>query len=128
MMLPRKVRDVMSTRLTTVARGTPLRDVVQRMALNNIGAILVVDGATPIGIFSERDLLKRVVAAGVDVSKAKVEDAMTAKLISVGPEDDFRDLVAKMHAGNFRHLPVMEGGKVVGWVSVKDVLRAFAGA
>ena len=127
-MLPKTVGEVMSTRITPVAKGTPLREVVRRMALNNIGAILVTDGDTPIGLFSERDLLKRVVAAGVDVDKVTVDSVMTAKMVSVSPRDAFRDLVVKMHAGNFRHLPVMEGGKVVGWVSVKDLLRVFAEA
>lgn len=125
-MVPRTVADIMSRNVKSVQRGTPLLDAVKEMHLHNIGALVITEQGRPVGIFSERDLLKRVVATGLDPRGATVDQAMTGKLISVPPEESFASLCEKMHVGNFRHLPVIDGEKLLGMVSVRDVLSVVA--
>ncbi|MCE9584249.1 MAG: CBS domain-containing protein [Planctomycetes bacterium] len=125
-MVPKGVADIMSRNVKSVQRGTPLLDAVKEMHLHNIGALVITEQGRPVGIFSERDLLKRVVATGLDPRGATVDQAMTGKLISVPPEESFASLCEKMHVGNFRHLPVIDGEKLLGMVSVRDVLSVVA--
>lgn len=125
-MVPRSVADIMSRNVKSVQRGTPLLDAVKEMHLHNIGVLVITEQGRPVGIFSERDLLKRVVATGLDPRGATVDQAMTGKLISVPPEESFASLCEKMHVGNFRHLPVIDGEKLLGMVSVRDVLSVVA--
>jgi CBS domain-containing protein len=125
-MVPRSVADIMSRNVKSVQRGTPLLDAVKEMHLHNIGALVITEQGRPVGIFSERDLLKRVVATGLDPRGATVDQAMTGKLISVPPDESFASLCEKMHVGNFRHLPVIDGEKLMGMVSVRDVLSVVA--
>ena len=125
-MVPKGVADIMSRNVKSVQRGTPLLDAVKEMHLHNIGALVITEQGRPVGIFSERDLLKRVVATGLDPRGATVDQAMTGKLISVPPDESFASLCEKMHVGNFRHLPVIDGEKLMGMVSVRDVLSVVA--
>lgn len=125
-MVPRTVAEIMSRNVRSVQRGTPLLDAVKEMHLHNIGALVITEQGRPVGIFSERDLLKRVVATGLDPRGATMDQAMTGKLISVPPEETFASLCEKMHVGNFRHLPVIDGEKLTGMVSVRDVLAVVS--
>lgn len=127
-MVPRAVSEIMSRNVRSVQRGTPLLDAIKEMHLHNIGALVITEQGRPVGIFSERDLLKRVVATGLDPRGATVDQAMTGKLISVPADETFASLCEKMHVGNFRHLPVIEGDKLLGMVSVRDVLGVVARA
>lgn len=125
-MPPRTVSEIMSRNVRSMQRGTPLLDAVKDMHLHNIGAMVITEQGRPVGIFSERDLLKRVVATGLDPRGATVDQAMTGKLISVPPDEPFGSLCEKMHVGNFRHLPVIDGEKLLGMISVRDVLGVVA--
>lgn len=124
--MPRSVTDIMSRNVKSVQRGTPLLDAVKEMHLHNIGALVITEQGRPVGIISERDLLKRVVATGLDPRGATVDQAMTGKLISIPPDETFASLCEKMHVGNFRHLPVIDGERLIGMVSVRDVLSVVA--
>jgi CBS domain-containing protein len=96
------------------------------MAERNIGAVTVVDGARVAGLFSERDLMRRVVAEGRDPHGVRVGEVMTTELTTAGPEESYEAAISKMQAARCRHLPVLEGQQFVGLVSLRDLLKVDA--
>lgn len=104
-------------------------EAVVKMAEENIGSIIIVDdNFKPIGVFTERDVVRRVLAGGVDPEKTKLREVMTSRPITVREgESAKRALELMLHFG-FRHLPVVDSdGRLVGVVSIRDVSRPFAG-
>ena len=93
----------------------------KRMAEQGCGSILVVEGDRLLGIFTERDLLVRVAAAGLDLATTRLRDVMTADPETIGAEEPVEDAVRRMDAGGFRHLVVVDGGRVLGVVSTRDI-------
>lgn len=100
-----------------------VRDVARTMSERNIGAIAVLDAGKLVGIFSERDMLTRIVAEGRNPDDTRVDSVMTKELIVAGPDDDINDALQKMHECNCRHLPVVHGGSLVGMISIRDLLK-----
>ena len=92
------------------------------MKLHNVGALLVVDGTRLAGIFTERDALFRVLAAGLDPAHTRVADVMTAQPQTIHPDEPFLHALRVMHKGRFRHLPVVEFERPLGMVSARDAL------
>ena len=97
-------------------------DTAKYMAERNIGAVAVVRGDELIGIFSERDLMKRVVATGKDASTTTVQEVMTADPLVVSPHESVADCMRMMKENSFRHLPICDGRKVRGLLSLRDLL------
>jgi CBS domain-containing protein len=120
------VREVMSTDVLTCTRESILYDAVELMALKNIGAVVVEDEGRPVGIVTERDILKRVVLGGLQVRHELVRSVYTPDLVSIRPDQTIHEVVQKMFTGRFRHLPVVEDGKVIGMISSTDVVRYLA--
>ena len=114
-------RDHMSRDLLTVSPGDSLSEVAQRMVDRDVGAVLVMDGSGLAGILTERDVL-RAVAAGVE-EKTVVSDWMTRDPETMAPEDTTQQAAVLMIHGGFRHLPLMDGGDVVGMLSIRDLMR-----
>lgn len=106
-----------------VAPSANVRDAARTMSDRNIGAIAVLDSGKLVGIFSERDVLTRVVAAGLDPEATNVDAVMTKDLVVADPGDDINDALQKMHAVNCRHLPVVDRGNLVGMISIRDLLQ-----
>jgi CBS domain-containing protein len=102
---------------------TSVRDAARTMSERNIGAIAVLDSGTLVGIFSERDVLSRIVADGLDPDSTLVGSVMTKDIIVASPSDDINEALQKMHACNCRHLPVVQGGNLVGMISIRDLLQ-----
>ena len=100
-----------------------VRAVARMMAERNVGAIAVLDGGRLVGVFSERDLMARVVAPGLDPEKTPVSNVMTKELIVADANDDVDDALQKMHAQKCRHLPVVRSGKLIGMLSIRDLLQ-----
>src|SRR5205085_6198337 len=94
-----------------------VREVVKMMAEKNVGAVAVLDSGRLVGIFSERDLMKRVVAAGLDPMRTQVGNVMTKELVVGRPDDDINDALQKMHSVGCRHLPVVDSGNLLGMSS-----------
>jgi CBS domain-containing protein len=92
------------------------------MKQQNIGALLVIDTSRLIGIFTERDALFRVLAAGRDPNTTRLADVMTAQPQTIGPDEPFLHALRIMYEGKFRHMPVVEFGRPLGMVSVRDAL------
>jgi CBS domain-containing protein len=100
-----------------------VRDVARTMSERNIGAIAVLDSGRLVGIFSERDVLTRIVAEGRNPDDTRVDSVMTKDIIVAAPADDINEALQKMHERNCRHLPVVQGGNLVGMISIRDLLQ-----
>jgi CBS domain-containing protein len=90
----------------------------------HIGAVAVVQGDRLVGLFSERDLMQRVVAAGKDPRATTVADVMTTDLVVAEANDDLRACVQRMVSAKVRHLPVVSGDKFLGMVAIMELLQA----
>src|SRR5512144_2480379 len=97
-------------------------DVAQRMVEHNIGAVPVLSKGRLAGIFSERDLMKKVVVAGRDARSTRVGEVMTPNPYVVSPDEDLDTCLIVMKEHGFRHLPICEGERLVGLVSLRDIL------
>jgi len=120
-----QVRDVMTQATVTESPRDSLRSAAERMWRQQTGSLLVTDADNLLGIITERDLL-RTVALGADPDKTTVDDAMTADVYTVTPDMPLQDAAREMAARWIRHLPVVEGGHLLGVVSMRDVTGVFA--
>ena len=109
--------------LTVLDSDDNVREAARRMTERNIGAAAVVDGGKLSGIFSERDLMSRVVAQGLNPDSTTVGDVMTREIVVIDPDSDIDTALETMHSINSRHLPVVEDGKLVGMLSIRDLLE-----
>jgi CBS domain-containing protein len=107
----------------TTSRRATVRQAVREMNEKGVGALLVVDDDVPLGIFTERDVLRRIVDAGLDPRTTIIDTVMTHDLIVVEPTTSVEQAMAIMTRKRFRHLPVVEGGQVVAMVSIGDLTR-----
>ena len=114
-------RNHMSRDLLTVEPGDRLGEVAQRMVERDVGAVLVLEGEQLVGILTERDVL-RAVAAGIR-EDTLVSDWMTRDPETMEPDGTTQHAAVLMIHGGFRHLPVVEQGKVVGVLSIRDLMR-----
>jgi len=114
-------RTHMSRDLLAVGPGETLTEVAKRMVAKDVGAVLVYEGGELSGILTERDVL-RTVADGLDESTL-VRDRMTPNPETLDADDTTEHAAVLMIHGGFRHLPVMEGGTVVGMLSIRDLMR-----
>jgi CBS domain-containing protein len=106
-----------------VAPADIVREVARTMSKNKIGAIAVLDAGKLVGIFSERDVLTRIVAEGRNPDETRVDSVMTKDIIVAAPADDINEALQKMRDCNCRHLPVVQGGRLVGMISIRDLLQ-----
>ena len=116
------VSDHMATDLLTVEAATPLTDAAREMDERGVGAVLVLEGERLVGVFTERDVL-RAVARGL-TAEATVGEWMTRGPETIEPDDTAEHAAVLMIHGGFRHLPVVDAGKVVGILSIRDLMRA----
>jgi CBS domain-containing protein len=120
----RQLSEIIEDRpLVHVGMSDTVSDVARRMREKNVGAVAVLDGEKLVGIFSERDVVTRVVAENRDAAQTPIGVVMTKDLIIADPSDDIDDAVQKMVAGNCRHLPIVRGGNLLGMISIRDLLQ-----
>ena len=121
--MPRRlVRDIMKRRPPVVARSEETVQVAAaRMTEQACGSVLVYDGDELCGIFTERDLVTRVVGRGLDPSKTRLAEVMTRGPDCIGSTETAREALRRMDEFGYRHLPVVEGGQVLGVISMRDV-------
>jgi CBS domain-containing protein len=100
-----------------------VRNVARRMSDANIGAVAVLDGGKLVGVFSERDVMSRVVAQGLNPEVTSIAMVMTREIVVADPNEDVDQALVKMHNLGCRHLPVVEDGNLVGMISLRDLLR-----
>jgi CBS domain-containing protein len=97
-------------------------ELAQAMVDRNIGAVPVLRDGELVGIFSERDLMRRVVAAGLDPASTRVGEVMTDDPLTVGPNEEVETCMVLMRRHGFRHLPICEGKLLKGLVSLRDIM------
>jgi CBS domain-containing protein len=108
--------------MITVKPGDTVLDAIKVLAKEDIGAAAVVADGKLVGIFSERDYTRKVVLQGRHSESTRVEEIMTRNVICVNPRSKTRDCMALMSEKSIRHLPVVEDGRVVGMVSIRDIV------
>jgi CBS domain-containing protein len=117
--------DVMDIRLVQVSPDDTVQAAVERMAAENVGSVVVCDGARLVGILTERDVLG-LAGRRVNLDELRVGDAMTTGLVTVSPDDDILAAARVMGERRIRHLPVVQGENVLGMVGIRDVVAALA--
>jgi signal-transduction protein with cAMP-binding, CBS, and nucleotidyltransferase domain len=123
-MLSNKVSEIMTTNLTMAPVSASIFQVMEIMVAEDVGRIIVTDDGVPIGIFTEKDVLKRVVNVGIDARKAAIKSVMTTPVRAVREETHIIDAFGKMYRGKFRHLLVRgRRGKIIGIVSMRRILN-----
>ena len=114
------IADVMSLRVVTVKPDESVGLAIARMLEEGVGSVAVCEGSRLVGIFTERDVM-RAVASEFDAEHHQVGAFMTSDPTTIGPEADIHEGLSSMFAFGFRHMPVVEGGQVVGMVSMRDL-------
>ncbi|MDO8494515.1 MAG: CBS domain-containing protein [Deltaproteobacteria bacterium] len=119
-------RDIMTAEIQAVAPNLSAQEASEIMLKHNIGALVIVSPINDLlGIFTERDMVHKVVAKKKDPTKTKLEEVMTHKVMVAQATDTAWDLIQVMHREKFRHLPVVDGRKLVGIVSMKDFYESL---
>ena len=122
-MFSQPVRSLLERRkLLTAAPRTTVSRAAKTMATKQVGAVLIVKDERLVGIFTERDALCRVLARGLEAGEVHLADVMTPDPKTIGPEKSFGHALLLMWENGFRHLPVVEHGKLLGIVCARDAL------
>ena len=116
------LQDIMTRDVYTTGGDASVAEVAESMLKGRFGSAVIVDGAWIVGMFTERDVL-RAAAAGMDPRAALVTDWMTPDPVIAAPDMDAEEAAEIMMTQGFRHLPVVDGTKLLGIVSLRDVLR-----
>ena len=112
----------------SVASKVTVSEAVAEMNRHRVGSVLILDEGRLVGIFTERDVLRRVVGAGVDPTRTLVADVMTQGPITIGPDTSIEETMRIFTEKRCRHLPVLEEGRLVGTISIGDITRWMADA
>ena len=120
----RQLLEAKSPSTHTIRPDAPVLDALRAMAEHGIGAVLVMDGPTLVGILSERDYARKVVLYGRTSADTPVRDIMSAGVLTATPHDTTDHCMQLMTEYRIRHLPVLDDGAVVGVVSIGDLVKA----
>ena len=113
---------VKPSRVVSVSPEQTVLDAIKVLAQEDIGAAIVMSGGRIAGIFSERDYTRKVILKGRSSDSTRVEEIMTPNVVVVNPRTKTRDCMALMTEKNIRHLPVVDEGRVIGMVSIRDIV------
>jgi signal-transduction protein with cAMP-binding, CBS, and nucleotidyltransferase domain len=123
-MLSNQVKEIMTTQLTSAKISETISRVVEIMVSADVGRVIITDADVPVGIFTEKDVLKRVANKGIDLQETSIREVMTSPIQAVAEETHILDALGKMYQGNFRHLLVRgRRGTIVGIVSMRRILK-----
>ena len=120
------VRELLRKHDGTLWHVTPemtVYDAVERLAHYDAGALLVMDGDRLVGVFSERDYTRKVTLRGRNSRETRVSDIMTGEVITVGAATRTSECMALMSSRKIRHLPVVDGDRVLGMISIRDIMN-----
>jgi len=124
----KSVRQVLQDKgyaVETVTPETSVYDALQKMSNRGVGALVVIEGGEIRGLFSERDYARKVVLQGRASKHTQVQEVMTRRVITVEPQQTVEACMVLMTEKRIRHLPVVENGRLIGIVSIGDVLKAI---
>ena len=123
-----KIKDILDakgTNVVTIGPEATLREAITKMVDNKVGSLVVEDG-DPEGIITERDILREVYSKS-PLEEKQVQAVMTRSLVTGSSEDSIEYVMTEMTKGRFRHMPIVEGDKLVGIIAVGDVVKAQLG-
>jgi CBS domain-containing protein len=121
-----RVADILATKgslIHSIPPGASVYEAIERMVQHNIGSLLVLEGDEIIGIFTERDYLRRVTLNDLNPRLTQVRQVMTERPTCVQPDRTVQDCMALMTRERFRHLPVVEAGRTLGMISIGDLVK-----
>ncbi|MEM4282514.1 MAG: CBS domain-containing protein [Candidatus Woesearchaeota archaeon] len=118
-----KVCDAMTEQPVTISPDATLQQCALLMSKEHVGALLVKEGEKIVGILTERDIVRKAVAKNVSPSSKKARDIMETALKTISPEKDILEALKIMRDYNIRHLPVIDRGKFLGVITLKDILK-----
>lgn len=125
MLVHQILRSKGNVEVLTIRPDATVADAARILSERRVGCLVVTsDGTRPEGIISERDIVREMGARGVGCFEETVAEMMTEEVQTCGPTDEATDVVTRMTEGRFRHLPVMEDGRLVGLISIGDVVKA----
>jgi len=107
----------------TAGPDTKLSEIATTLADRKIGAVVIMESDRLAGILSERDIVRAVANDGIAALGRPANDYMTQKVVTCGKQETIHDVMQKMTAGRFRHLPVVDNGELVGIISIGDVVK-----
>jgi CBS domain-containing protein len=122
------VKQILHTKgfnVWSISQDAKIYDALELMAEKKVGALLVMEDEDVLGIISERDYARKVVLAGKSSKDTAVREIMTAKLIVVSQDENVEECMTIMTTKRIRHLPVMDGNKLIGLVSIGDVVKSI---
>ena len=117
------VRDSMTVKPVTASLETSVKEIAKMMKKGNVGSIIITNKQELVGIVSEKDIVERIVAKGVNFNGLKARDVMTKTLVTIDPNEDIYDALILMGNEEIRKLPVVEKGKLVGLLTSNDILK-----
>jgi len=118
-----KVCDAMTKKPVSISPETSIEECALKMRDNHVGSLVITEDSKLLGILSDRDIVRRVIAKRLNPRELKVKEVMIKKVITIGPEKDIYDALKKMKNNDVRHLPVMNKKEMVGLLTLKDVLK-----
>ena len=121
----RPILELLKKREATIYSLHPQETVyaaVKTLADRDVGALMVMDEGVLVGVFSERDYTRKIALAGKASRDTRVEEIMTANVLTVSPQTRTKDCMALMSQRKIRHLPVVDGDKVLGMISIRDIM------
>jgi CBS domain-containing protein len=122
------VKDILQAKghdVISITPDTTVYESLKIMADKNVGALVVLDGESVAGIMSERDYARKVILHGKSSRELQVREIMTSRVYYVHPEQNVQECMAQMTDKHVRHLPVIEQGRLVGIISIGDVVKAI---
>jgi CBS domain-containing protein len=120
----KQLLDAKGRQVVSIAPEEPVLEAIQLMSDRHIGAVLVMRGEELLGILSERDYARKVILKGRSSAETAAWEIMSSPVQTVGPDDSINTCMRLMTERRFRHLPVVEGDKVSGMLSIGDLVRA----
>jgi CBS domain-containing protein len=125
MQIIRKLLDRKGREIWSVPPKASVYEALELMAAKRIGAVVVIDDSEVVGIFSERDYARKIILMGRASRDTRVEEIMTPKVIYADGGDTVEECMARMTAKRVRHLPVLDGGELVGVISIGDLVKSI---
>lgn len=121
------VKDILEAKghaVFSISPGATLAEVVRELVDRNCGSLLVMEGEKTVGIITERDILRTCAQDRRPLSEISVRERMTREPVTASPSDNLNDVMGLMTSRRIRHLPIMDGSRLVGMVSIGDVVKA----
>jgi len=123
MLVTQMFKQKKAHRIVTIRLETTVQEAAEILQQEHIGALMIMRDGALIGIMSERDIVRAIPEYGADFLSLTVEQLMTRSVVTCGPDARVHQIMEKMTAGHFRHMPVLDDGELIGMISIGDVVK-----